>query len=63
MMYYVIRDVAGGMSIVQREIECRTLEMLDELTERVHGQEHELIVVGTAMAIIKLWEERAKTTA
>ena len=63
MIHYVIRDVDRGAPIVQREIECRPSETLDELTERVHGQEHELIVEGTAMAIIKLWEDRSKSTA
>jgi phosphoribosylglycinamide formyltransferase len=63
MIHYVIRDVDRGAPIVQREIECRAGETLDELTERVHSQEHQLIVEGTAMAIIKLWEDRGKSTA
>jgi phosphoribosylglycinamide formyltransferase len=60
MIHYVIRDVDRGTPIVVREIECRTPETLEELTERVHEQEHELIVEGTAMAISKLWEDRGK---
>jgi phosphoribosylglycinamide formyltransferase len=64
---------------VVREIQCKTPETLEELTERMvspkanerhsqnfkadqkqHEQEHELIVEGTQLAIIRLWEERAK---
>ena len=42
-----------------REVPCRKGETLDELTERIHEQEHQLIVEGTAIAIIRLWESRA----
>jgi phosphoribosylglycinamide formyltransferase len=45
---------------VVREVECRTPETLEQLTERMHEQEHELIVEGTAMAIHNLWEQRLK---
>ena len=54
MIHYVIRDVDRGTPIVQRDIECRMSKTLDELTERAHEQEHELVVQGTAMAITKL---------
>lgn len=60
MIHYVITDVDRGEPVVQREIECRASETLDELTERVHAQEHELILEGTAMAIINLWKDRSK---
>jgi len=63
MIHYVIRDVDMGTPIVVREIECRTPETLEQLTERVHEQEHELTVEGTAMAIVKLWEDRGKRSA
>lgn len=43
-----------------REIECRTPETLDELSERIHSHEHQLIIEGTAMAIHNLWEQRSK---
>lgn len=63
MLHYVIRDVDRGTPIVQREIECKAQETLDELTNRVHEQEHGLIVEGTKMAIVKLWEERGHAAA
>jgi phosphoribosylglycinamide formyltransferase len=63
MLHYVIRDVDRGTPIVQREIEYRTSEALDELTNGVHEQKHSIIVEGTAMAIIKLWEDRSHTAA
>lgn len=56
----VISEVDRGTPIVVREIECRTPETLEQLTERIHEQEHELIVEGTAMAIHNLWEQRSK---
>jgi phosphoribosylglycinamide formyltransferase len=43
---------------VIRKIKCKTPETLDQLKERIHEQEHTLIVEGTAMAIHSLWEER-----
>ncbi len=62
MIHYVIKEVDRGEPIVVREIECRTPETLVELTERIHGHEHELILEGTAMAIHRLWEERSKNS-
>jgi phosphoribosylglycinamide formyltransferase len=58
MIHYVIDEVDRGEPIVVREIQCKTPETLDELTNRMHEQEHGIIVEGTALAIIKLWEER-----
>ena len=58
MIHYVISEVDRGTPIVVREVQCKTPETLDELTNRIHEQEHDLIVEGTAMAIIKLWDDR-----
>lgn len=58
MIHYVIAEVDRGDPIVVRELQCKTPETLDELTNRIHEQEHTLIVEGTALAVIKLWEER-----
>ncbi|KAI9055129.1 hypothetical protein LZ554_000094 [Drepanopeziza brunnea f. sp. 'monogermtubi'] len=58
MIHYVIREVDGGDPIVVRKIKCQMLESLDELTTRIHEHEHELILEGTAMAIIELWKKR-----
>jgi phosphoribosylglycinamide formyltransferase len=61
MIHYVISEVDRGQPIVVREIECKTPETLEELKTRVHAEEHELIVEGTAMAIHNLWEGRSKS--
>ena len=58
MIHYVISEVDRGQPILIREIECKNEETLEDLTERIHEQEHQIIVEGTAMAIIKLWEDR-----
>ncbi|CZS97563.1 related to glycinamide ribonucleotide transformylase [Rhynchosporium graminicola] len=60
MIHYVIHEVDQGQPIVTRKIQCRKPETLEELNERVHAQEHELILEGTAMAIHNLWEDRKK---
>jgi phosphoribosylglycinamide formyltransferase len=61
MVHYVIKEVDRGEPIVVRKIQCKTPETLEELTKRVHEQEHQLILEGAAMAILKLWEERSKS--
>jgi len=58
MIHYLIKEVDRGTPIVIRKIKCKTPETLDELKERIHEQEHTLIVEGTAMAIHSLWGER-----
>ncbi|KAF8863310.1 putative phosphoribosylglycinamide formyltransferase [Acephala macrosclerotiorum] len=60
MIHYVISEVDRGRPIVVRQIKCQTPETLEELSNRIHCQEHELIVEGTAMAIHELWEGRSK---
>jgi phosphoribosylglycinamide formyltransferase len=62
MVHYVINEVDRGEAILVREIQCRTPETLDELTNRMHQEEHQIIVEGTALAIIKLWEDRGHKT-
>jgi phosphoribosylglycinamide formyltransferase len=60
MLHYVIDEVDRGAPILVREIACKTPETLDELTNRIHEHEHQVIVEGTAMAIIKIWEDRGR---
>jgi phosphoribosylglycinamide formyltransferase len=62
MVHYVINEVDRGEPILVREIQCKTTETLDELTNRIHEHEHIIIVEGTALAIIKLWKERGHKT-
>lgn len=62
MIHYVISEVDRGQPIVVRQIKCQTPETLDELKQRIHSHEHELILEGTAMAIHNLWEERRQNS-
>lgn len=61
MIHYVISEVDRGEPIVVRKIKCNTPETLEELKTRIHEHEHQLILEGTAMAIIRLWEERSQS--
>jgi phosphoribosylglycinamide formyltransferase len=61
MIHYVVPEVDRGEPIVVREIKCKTPETLEELKDRMHAEEHQLILEGTAMAIHNLWEERSKS--
>lgn len=58
MVHYVISEVDRGEPIVVREIKWKTPETLDELKERIHAEEHTIILEGTQMAIHNLWKER-----
>ncbi|PBP26813.1 putative phosphoribosylglycinamide formyltransferase [Diplocarpon rosae] len=61
MIHYVISEVDRGEPIIVEKLKCRTPESLEELETRIHQEEHKLIVKGTALAIIKLWEEKTKS--
>ncbi|KAB8302585.1 hypothetical protein EYC80_005964 [Monilinia laxa] len=63
MIHYVISEVDRGTPILVREVECKSSETLNELEGRMHKVEHQLIVEGTAMAIIELWAQRDNATA
>jgi phosphoribosylglycinamide formyltransferase len=54
MIHYVIEQVDEGEPILEREIEMREGESLDELEGRIHQVEHEAIVEGTNKALAKL---------
>jgi len=58
----VISEVDRGEPIVVREIQCKTPETLEELKTRIHMEEHQLIIEGTALAISNLWKERSKSS-
>jgi phosphoribosylglycinamide formyltransferase len=58
VLHYAISEVDRGEPILVREVKFRSGESLDELEERMHEVEHEIIVAGTGLAIAKLWEER-----
>jgi phosphoribosylglycinamide formyltransferase len=51
MVHEVIKEVDEGKWIVMEEVALKKDESLEELEERIHGVEHELIVRGTRMAL------------
>ncbi|KAF1355061.1 5'-phosphoribosylglycinamide formyltransferase [Delphinella strobiligena] len=58
MIHYVISEVDMGQPIITREIPMKNGESLEELEQRVHENEWELIVQGTKMAIDELKNSR-----
>lgn len=54
MIHYVISEVDMGEPILIREIPCKAGESLDDLEQRIHENEWELIVEGTKVAIEKM---------
>lgn len=58
MIHYVIAKVDRGQPIMTREIECREGEKLEELEQRIHSHEHELIVEATAKVVGELRAKR-----
>jgi len=51
MVHFVIQQVDRGQPIMVQEIECREGESLEQLEERIHSHEHELIVKATAKVV------------
>lgn len=51
MIHYVIAEVDRGAPILTREIECRQGETLQDLEQRIHSHEHDLIVEATAKVV------------
>ena len=60
MVHYVIDQVDRGEPILVREIECREGEDLHQLEERIHGNEHELIVEATAQVSKEVLARKSK---
>ncbi|KAK3297248.1 formyl transferase [Chaetomium fimeti] len=61
MVHYVIDKVDRGEPILVREIECRAGEELHQLEERIHSQEHELIVEAAAKVAREIVAQKSKT--
>lgn len=57
MAHYVIDEVDRGAPILTKEMEWKG-EELDELKQRIHVQEHELIVKATAKVAHEIVEAR-----
>jgi phosphoribosylglycinamide formyltransferase len=49
MVHHVIEQVDRGAPILVKDIVVQPGESLEQLTERMHGSEHELIVEATAI--------------
>jgi phosphoribosylglycinamide formyltransferase len=63
MIHYVISQVDAGEPIIVRKIECRKGETVEELKDRIHTEEHTLIIEGTQLAISRLWKERSNSSS
>lgn len=51
MVHYVITEVDMGEPVVQREVSIEGCTTLQDLEQRLHEVEHELIVKGTKLAL------------
>ena len=60
VLHFVIHEVDRGEPIQVEYVDFKPGETLEELTERIHEVEHLVIVKGTGLAIVRLWEERRK---
>ncbi|SPO01297.1 related to glycinamide ribonucleotide transformylase [Cephalotrichum gorgonifer] len=59
MAHYVIDEVDRGAPILVKEIEFREGEELEDLKQRMHVHEHELIVKATAKVVQEIVEGRS----
>lgn len=60
MIHYVIAEVDRGEPIMTKEIECKEGETLEDLEQRIHSHEHELIVEATAKIAGEIVAEKCK---
>ncbi|KAI0016712.1 phosphoribosylglycinamide formyltransferase [Xylariomycetidae sp. FL0641] len=58
MIHHVISEVDRGAPILVKDIECREGESLENLEERIHSHEHELIVEATAQMAKEIYEKK-----
>ncbi|KAK4656900.1 Bifunctional purine biosynthetic protein ADE5,7 [Podospora pseudocomata] len=61
MVHYVIAQVDRGAPILVKEIECREGEELEQLEQRIHSHEHELIVEAAAKVAGEILDKKNKT--
>lgn len=59
MIHYVIAEVDRGAPIMTREIECKEGETLEDLEQRIHSHEHELLVEATAKVARQILAEKS----
>ena len=58
MVHEVVKEVDRGQPIAVREIDCRKGESVEELGNRMHEVEHEIIVEATKLELQKLRQKR-----
>lgn len=58
MVHYVIAQVDRGEPIMTREIECKEGESLEDLEQRIHSHEHEVLVAATAKVVEQVLERK-----
>ncbi|KAL8722710.1 MAG: hypothetical protein Q9225_000877 [Loekoesia sp. 1 TL-2023] len=51
MVHYVIREVDRGRPLITQAVEIKPNDNLENLQERIHAVEHELIVKGIKIAL------------
>lgn len=60
MVHYVIAEVDRGQPILTKEIECKERETLEELEQRIHSHEHDLIVDAAAKVAEQILAGKSK---
>lgn len=60
MVHYVIKEVDAGQPLMTREIEIQQGETLDQVKERIHTNEHQLIVEATARVSQEILASKAQ---
>lgn len=63
MIHYVVEEVDRGAPVLTQEITIREGETLEELEQRIHGYEHELIVKATALLAEKIVAAKKSTAS
>ncbi|CAN8098775.1 unnamed protein product [Discula destructiva] len=59
MVHYVIAQVDRGEPITTKEIECREGESLQDLEQRIHSHEHQLLVAATAKVVGEILADKS----
>lgn len=58
MIHEVIEQVDRGDTILQKPVKIEEGDTLEDLTKRIHGHEHELIVQATALKSQEIVDSR-----
>ncbi|KAI1438013.1 formyl transferase [Xylaria sp. CBS 124048] len=63
MIHYVVEAVDRGAPIITQKIQIQESESLEDLEQRMHGYEHELIVKATALLAQKIVSAKTSATS